>query len=123
MVRINVNLPEQNKGITTQMNEPDLEVFDELKEKYGFTSRAEAARAFMNLGMKSIVVGDPRNPQSQNDNKKTNAVTIRELVPKGKENSVSIPDEFCDDIIKNQLIDIVADDPEIKRDGLEVYRE
>ncbi len=98
--------------------ELQLNELDDAAQKYDFASRSEAARYFMNLGMRSFVANDPRN---QSRSESDNAVTIRELIPEGKENAISIRDELSE-LIDDNILDIVDNDPEINRDGWEVYR-
>lgn len=104
--------------ISITSTELQLNELDDAAQKYDFASRSEAARYFMNLGMRSFVANDPRN-QSRSEN--DNAVTIRELIPEGKENAISIRDELSE-LIDDNILDIVDNDPEINRDGWEVYR-
>jgi len=98
--------------------ELQLNELDEAAERYDFASRSEAARFFLNLGMRSFVANDPRN---QSRSEEDDAVTIRELIPEGKENAISIRDELPK-LIDDNILDIVDNDPEIKREGWEVYR-
>ncbi|WP_135807437.1 hypothetical protein [Halorussus marinus] len=117
-----VNLPEQDDKIGTELPNPDREMFDKLKEQYGFSTDAEAARIFLKLGMMSTVNNDPRHSISSETGGEFSPVTIRELVPEGMDNAVEITDEFWDQILRDEMIDIVENDPEIHRDGLEIYR-
>lgn len=123
MERISITLPKQNDRIYTQLPEPDKEMFDKLKEQYGFAKNAPAARTFLKLGMMSIVDNDPRHSMSSEaDDKGVDPVTIRELIPEGEENAVDITDEFWTEVLRDRIVDIVEDDPEIHRNGFEVYR-
>lgn len=123
MEGITITLPKQNDRIYTYLPEPDKEMFNELKEQYGFAKDAQAARTFLKLGMMSIVDNDPRHSMSSEaDDKGVDPVTIRELIPEGEENAVDITDEFWADLLRERMLDIVEDDPEIHRNGYEVYR-
>ena len=123
MERIAITLLKQNDRIYTELPEPDKEVFNKLKEQYGFAKDAQAARTFLKLGMMSIVDNDPRHSMpSEADDKGADPVTIRELIPEGEENAVDITDEFWAELLRERMLDIVEDDPEIHRKGFEVYR-
>ena len=99
------------------------EKYDKLTEEYGFTSRAAFLRHMVHLGMNTLVEQDPTNKQSstttaQNDN----PVTIRELIPQGEENAVDITSEFWEEVLRDEILDIVEQDPEIKRNGFYAYK-
>lgn len=118
-----ITLPKQNDRIYTHLPEPDKEMFNKLKEQYGFAKDSQAGRTFLKLGMMSIVDNDPRHSMSSKaDDKGVDPVTIRELIPEGEENAVDITDEFWAEVLRKRMLDIVEDDPEIHRNGFEVYR-
>jgi hypothetical protein len=48
------------------------------------------------------------------------ADTIHSMIPKGEENAISIEELL--DKIEDDILDIIGQDDEIKRDGWEVYR-
>jgi len=109
--------------IGVQMTNVDMEKFELLKEEYGFNSKAEAARHFLNIGMMSTIENDPRHRSSTSDkNGVDDSPTIRELIPEGEENAVDITNDFWEEILRNEMLDIVESDPKIKRDGFEVYK-
>lgn len=119
--RMNITLPEQGEQIIVALPEPDKDTFDELKEQYGFAFDSEAARCFLKLGMMSAVDNDPRHSTTSQPGEEVSPVTLRELIPEGAENAVEI-DEFWQQILRDEMMDIAIDDPEIKRDGLKFYR-
>jgi hypothetical protein len=82
-------------------SELQIEELEEAAEEFNFASRAEAARYFLNLGIRSFVANDPRNRVSSAQDE---AITIRELVPKGEDNAVSIRDELLEIISTSQSI-------------------
>jgi hypothetical protein len=94
------------------------EELDQIAEELGTGSRSEALRWLIQIGRRSIVQNDPRNQEGTTDSE---ATTIRDLVPEGEDNAVDIRGELLD-IIDEQLLEIIEDDPEIKRDGWEVYK-
>jgi len=105
------------------MTNVDMKKFELLKKEYGFNSKAEAARHFLNIGMMSTIENDPRHRSSTSDkNGIDDSPTIRELIPEGEENAVDITNDFWEEILRNKMLDIVESDPKIKRDGFEVYR-
>jgi len=122
MSNLQITLPEQDDYIYTKLPEPDREMFEELKEQYGFGTYSEAARSFLKLGMMSVIDNDPRHSLTSETDSELPPVTIRELIPKGADNSVDITDEFWDQILRDEMLDIIEKDPEIHRDGFEVYR-
>jgi len=102
-----------------------LTVIDEFVEDTRFPSRAAAIRSLVILGMREYALGDPRRSNDENiENKNAESppTTIRELIPEGKENSLSLKEDELIDKINNQLLDIIDEDSEIKREGWEVYR-
>lgn len=94
------------------------EELDQIAEELGTGSRSEALRWLIQIGRRSVVQNDPRNKQGTTDGETT---TIRDLVPEGEDNAVDLRDELLD-IIDEQLLEIIEDDPEIKRDGWEIYK-
>ena len=100
------------------------EVVDEFVDESPFPNRSEAIRALVIMGIRSSILDDPRRRENQEETSSPDEftpVTIRELVPEGEENALSLRDEFTD-IIDEKIIEIVENDPEIKRKGWEVYR-
>jgi hypothetical protein len=122
MEKIQITLPEQEEKISTRFPEPDMEVFDELKHQGNFASDAEAARVFLNLGMRSIVDNDPRHMAASQTDEEFSPTTIREKVPEGPDNAVDMTGEFWEEILRGEMLKIVTEDPEIKRDGYDIYR-
>lgn len=122
MARIEITLPKQGESFQLKLPEPDKSVFDDLKEQYGFTSDAEAGRCFLKLGMMSVVDNDPRHSTTSQSGEEFSPVTIRQLLPEGAENAVDMTDEFWEQLLRDKMMDIVENDPEIKRDGFEIYR-
>jgi len=102
-----------------------LKVIDEFVEDTRFPSRAAAIRSLVILGMREYTLGDPRRTNDEpikNKNGEYSPTTIRELIHEGKENSLSLKEDGLIDKINNQLLDIIDEDPKIKREGWEVYR-
>ena len=121
MAEMDISLPEQGERISVTVPEPDKGTFDELKEQYGFIHDSAAARCFLKLGMMSAVDNDPRHSTTSQSDEEASPVTLQELIPEGAENAVEI-DEFWEQILRDEMMDIAIDDPEIKRDGLKLYR-
>lgn len=122
MEEVGIYLPEEEETITTRLPEPDKETFDELKSKYNFTSASAAARYFLRLGMMSTVDNDPRHMAASQTDEEFSPATIREQVPEGADNAVDMTDEFWEEILRDEMLEIVTEDPEIKRDGYDIYR-
>lgn len=120
-----VGIPYNGETITTFFTGDEwLDAIDEFVEETRFPSRAAAMRSLIFLGMREYALGDPRrsqNQQKENQNNNFSPVTIRELIPEGKDNAVSLKSELTNTIDK-QLLEIVEEDPEINRDGWKVYR-
>lgn len=119
--RMDITLPEQGEKIMVNIPEPDKDTFDQLKEQYGFTHDSAAARCFLKLGMMSAVDNDPRHSTTSQSSEEFSPVTIRQQIPEGAENAVEI-DEFWERVLRDKMMDIAIDDPEIKRDGLKFYK-
>lgn len=100
---------------------PNKDLLDKKKEEYGFTSRSAFLRCMLHLGINTVEHLEPTgiNQENKSDDE---AVTIRELVPEGKENAVGMTAEFWDEILEDRMIDIVESDPEITREGFKIYR-
>jgi Arc/MetJ-type ribon-helix-helix transcriptional regulator len=111
------------KSIAVYSDEDWIELLDEFVEKSHFESRSAAIRSLVMLGMRSYVSEPPLSPSEskQSSDAEFSPTTIREIIPEGEENSVHLFEELPDKI-ENQLLDTVVDDPEIQRDGNEVYR-
>lgn len=98
------------------------EELDEKAQEYGFHSRAAFLRHMVRLGMNTLVEQDPVKNDQSSKTPDEKPVTIRELVPEGEENAVDMTDEFWEEILRDRMLDIVEEDPEIKRDGYSVYK-
>lgn len=111
------------KNIAVYSNEDWIELVNEFVEKSHFQSRSAAIRSLVMLGIRNYVSEPPLTPSEskQSSNDEFSPTTIREIIPEGEENSVHLFEELPDKI-ESQLLDTVVDDPEIKRDGSEVYR-
>ena len=97
------------------------EVVDEFTERSPYSSRSSAIRSLTILGMYTFV-DDPRDEESSiNSSDRSDAVTVREFIPEGRENAINMTEEVPQ-IIRENIIDIVEGDPEINRDGLEVWK-
>lgn len=120
-IRMDITLPEQGEGIRVSVPEPDKNTFNELKKQYGFTHDSAAARCFLKLGMMSAVDNDPRHSTTSQSSEEFSPVTIRQLIPEGAENAIEI-DEFWNQVLRDKMMDIAIDDPEINRDGLRFYK-
>lgn len=95
---------------------------DKASDKHGFPSRSAFLRVMVQLGMNYISENGLMEIQHNHEGtEEIDATTIRELVPEGEENAVDIRDELLT-IIEQEMIDIVDSDPEINRNGWEVYR-
>jgi hypothetical protein len=122
MEEIRIYLSEEEGQITAQVPEPDKETFNELKSQYNFASASAAARCFLKLGMMSAVDNDPRHMAASQTDEEFSPATIREQVPEGADNAVDMTDEFWEEILRDEMLEIVTKDPEIKRDGYDIYR-
>lgn len=100
----------------------DYELFQQRIEEYGFSNKSQAFRYFLNIGMRSVVENDPQNSRSNQTTDQSNTTTIEEYVPEGKENALNIRDGEVIDAIENNILEIVDDNPNLNRDGFEVYR-
>lgn len=101
------------------------EEFHEKMDSYDFVTKAQAARYFINIGMKSIVENDPRNAENNRSSRPEQdnyfPETIRDFIPEGKDNAVDIRDELLDRI-EDEILNICREDPEINIDNWEAYR-
>jgi hypothetical protein len=110
---------------TIQFDIVNEEEFQEKMDFYDFASKAQAARYFINIGMKSIVENDPRNaennrsPRPEQDN--YSPETIRDFIPEGEDDAVDIRDELLDKI-EDEILNICREDPKIKIDNWEAYK-
>lgn len=94
---------------------------DEIYKEYGFPSRSAFLRCMVELGIQDLTKEYFQDEDDAQESGDSEAKTIREMVPKGKENAVDVRNELPE-MIENDLLDIVDQDPEIKRSGWEVYR-
>jgi hypothetical protein len=101
------------------------EEFHKRMDTYNFSSKAQAARYFINIGMRSIVENDPRNAEnsrsSQAERDNYSPKTIRDFVPEGEDNAVDIRDELVDRI-EDEILNICREDPEINIDNWEAHK-
>jgi hypothetical protein len=115
----------EGQSLAVTVSDPQLEEIEQRKEDLNFSSRSEALRYFIQIGMNSIVENDPRNRGSVDSN--VIAPKVRDFVPEGEENAIPIINgddetETLVEKIENEILDIVDEDPEIIRDGWEVYQ-
>lgn len=94
---------------------------DEVYEEYGFPSRSAFLRCMVELGIQNLTKDYLQDKKGTQDTGESEAKTIREMVPEGEENAVDVRSKLPE-MIENELLDIVDQDPEIKRTGWEVYR-
>lgn len=101
------------------------EEFREKMDSYGFTYKSQAARYFINIGMKSIVENDPRNAKdnrsSRTEQDSYSPETIRDFIPEGRDNAIDIRDELIDKI-EDEVLNICRNDPEIVIDNWEAHK-
>jgi len=94
---------------------------DEIYEEYGFPSRSAFLRCMVELGIQNLTKDYLQDEHDTQEAEGVEAKTIREMVPQGEENAVDVRNKLPE-MIENELLDIVDQDPEIKRSGWEVYR-
>jgi hypothetical protein len=94
---------------------------DDIYEEYGFPSRSAFLRCMVELGIQNLTKDYLQEEDDTQAVGESEAKTIREMVPEGEENAVDVRNELPE-MIENELLDIVDQDPEIKRSGWEVYR-
>lgn len=97
----------------------------EIKERadeLGFSSMSEAARYFITLGMYSFAQTDPRNNVGDSSTGDHDPLTIREIIPEGRENALNTRDEEVLEEIDKHLAEELSKDPEIEQEGWEVWR-
>jgi len=103
-------------------NPATKEEVKERAEELGFSSMSEAARYFLTLGMHAFPETDPRNKTSDPSGSNYEPLTIREIIPEGEENALSLREGEVLDEIDKYLADELARDPEINQDGWKVWR-
>jgi len=115
-----IRIGETDSGgtVTNRFADVHKEELTQAAKDLGFSSRAQAIRHWVEIGRKATIETDPRQNEVNTD---TDAKTIREMVPKGKENAVDMRDELIE-IIEHEILEIVTDDDKIKKDGWKVYR-
>ncbi len=99
----------------------EKEELKEYAEEFGFPSLSAFLRSMIYMGMRASVDENPYNKETQST-EPDQAATIREFVPEGEENAVDMTDEFWDDILRNAMLDVVENDPEINRDGFMIHK-
>lgn len=99
-----------------------FDIVDEFVEESPYPNRSAAIRSLVFLGMFTYAHNNPfENSPSEESEDGFSPVTIRELIPEGHENSVDLKSDLPE-IIDNELLRIVQEDPMIHLDGWEVYR-
>lgn len=108
---------------TISHDEKWFELVDDFVEKSNFNNRSAAIRALVVMGMRSFIYDDPRNngDSTPEGDRQQNLTPVRDLIPEGKSNSIDLLNELPDKF-ENKVIDIIEEDPKIKREGLEVWR-
>ena len=103
------------------VDESWVEIVNEFTEKSAYPNRSAAVRSLVILGM-TRYVNDPRSKESASSQSKDfEPITIRELIPEGRENAINMTEDVPS-VVKENIIDIVENDPEISRNGLEVWK-
>lgn len=107
--------------LVTTITEKQRERYEEFVKEHEFSSRAEGLRYLLNLGLRSAIQNDPTaSDQDEAAKIEESAATIRDFIPEGEENKIDMKDELPE-IIKNEILDVVEEDPKINRDSFEVY--
>lgn len=90
-------------------------------EERGVTLSA-IVRKYIIAGRRLSQIYDPREQEEERKENSSRAGLnpVRKRVPEGKENAISL-DELSTHL-QNDVIDIVEEDDEIKRDGWEIYK-
>jgi|SRR6056297_2231586 len=85
-------------------------------------SLSAIVRKYIIAGRRLSQIYDPREKEAeQKDDSSTDGQNpVRQRVPEGEENAISL-DEFGTRL-ENDVIDIVEEDDNIKRDGWEIYK-
>ena len=123
--RIGPHPDPDKRNLQASVGELQLSEIDELKEEYNFSSRSETIRCLIQIGLNSIVENDPRNVGTVRD--PSDAATVRDFVPRGKNEAIPLIEgdgetQGLVEKIEDDILDIIDEDEEIKRDGWKVYR-
>lgn len=111
-------LDAEGNHITTTTSKVLKQELTEEAEDMG-TNRSALIRRYIIAGRRLSQIYDPREAENITDTENKDD-PIRNLVPKGKNNAISI--EELGEKVKNDIIDIVENDDQINRDGWEVYK-
>jgi hypothetical protein len=111
-------LDAEGNHITTTTSKVLKQELTEEAEDMG-TNRSALIRRYIIAGRRLSQIYDPREAENVTDTESKDD-PIRNLVPKGKNNAISI--EELGEKVKNDIIDIVENDDQINRDGWEVYK-
>lgn len=111
-------LDAEGNHITTTTSKVLKQELTEEAEDMG-TNRSALIRRYIIAGRRLSQIYDPREAENITDTENKDD-PIRNLVPKGKNNAISI--EELGEKVKNDIIDIVENDDQITRDGWEVYK-
>jgi hypothetical protein len=97
------------------------EELEKEAEEHGISTSA-LIRKYIIAGRRLSQLYDPRERglEQENTSSKNQLNHIRQRVPEGEENAISL-DELGKQL-QDDIIDIVEQDEEIKRDGWEIYR-
>lgn len=110
---------EREDKVHVKFTTANWEEYERLREEYNFTSDSAAARCFINLGMRSFVANHPTKETTNQTQE--GGPQISDFVPDGEEDSIHMFDELPE-VIRENVVDIVDEDPEISRDGNKVYK-
>lgn len=111
-------LDAEGNHITTTTSKVLKQELTEEAEDMG-TNRSALIRRYIIAGRRLSQIYDPREAENITDAENKDD-PIRNLVPKGKNNAISI--EELGEKVKNDIIDIVENDDQINRDGWDVYK-
>lgn len=97
------------------------EELEEEAEKHGVSTSA-LVRKYIIAGMRLSQLYDPRDREAEqkDSSSKTRLGHIRQRVPEGEENAISL--DKLGKRLQTDIIDIVEEDDKIKREGWNIYR-
>jgi len=122
VLRPNAEADRRDVRIDLKTTEPHKKEIKERAEELGFNNLSEAVRYFITIGMHAFEETDPRN-SSYDDVSEYNPLTIRDVIPEGRENALNMREKEVMDAIDEMLAKEISADPEIQQEGWEVWRE
>lgn len=106
-------------NMNVALSEPHIEQIEDAAEELDMSSRSEAYRYFLTLGMRAMIETDPRNSTSSDGG--YDSLTLRDILPDSKEEALNLREGEVVEKFDEVLAEEIDNDPKIEMEGWKVW--